>query len=435
MIPGGERVKLQVAHTRLSHSRAFIVRAYLLRPHEMLFDAPTRAFRAAGGVPWRGVFDNMKTAVDRIGSGKARQVNARFAAMAGHDLFEPAFCNPASGWEKGRVGKNVQDARRRLWQPLPGFSDPDALNARLEERCIEQWGRIRHGGLPGTVADVPAGEVAGPMPPGRPFDGLVEHTRRVSPTCLVHFERNRYSVPASFANRQMSLRVYPAQAGSLVPLPGCPTRSGRCRPVCSSARVVTGRWWRSSRWSCSMASRPCSARPNRCLKKVFPPGPASSTRCTGRSTPTRITAIDAPQALEPRREPRRPTRPAKMPFAARRALLRHDPASAAVMVMLRSVRMYGMARAVGDLIEQGTPAFDTALPILSQMLKAEVAEREVRSIACRMKAARFPACKVPAPERPISLRPWASGRLSIIAGKYGSSPPSTRSTCSNSKRP
>ncbi len=42
----------------------------------------------------------------------------------------------------------------------------------------------------------------------RPFDGLVEHTRRVSPTCLVHFERNRYSVPASFANRQMSLRVY-----------------------------------------------------------------------------------------------------------------------------------------------------------------------------------------------------------------------------------
>ncbi len=44
--------------------------------------------------------------------------------------------------------------------------------------------------------------------PARPFDGLVEHTRRVSPTGLVHFERNRYSVPASFANRQMSLRVY-----------------------------------------------------------------------------------------------------------------------------------------------------------------------------------------------------------------------------------
>lgn len=76
-----------------------------------------------GGVPRRGIFDNMKTAVDRIGPGKARQVNARFAAMASHYLFEPEFCNPASGWKKGHVEKNVQDARRRLWQPLPSFPD------------------------------------------------------------------------------------------------------------------------------------------------------------------------------------------------------------------------------------------------------------------------------------------------------------------------
>jgi hypothetical protein len=46
------------------------------------------------------------------------------------------------------------------------------------------------------------------MPPTS-FDGFIEHTKRVSPTCLVHFERNRYSVPASFANRPVSLRVYP----------------------------------------------------------------------------------------------------------------------------------------------------------------------------------------------------------------------------------
>ena len=206
---GGKQVKLQVAHTKLSHSRAFTVRAYLLQTHEMLFDALTQAFRVLGGVPQRGIFDNMRTAVDRIGSGKARQVNARFAAMASHYLFEPEFCNPASGWEKGQVEKNVQDARRRLWQPVPCFPDLDALNAWLEERCIAQWGQIVHGVLPGTVADVHAGEVASLMPPGRPFDGFVEHTKRVSPTCLVTLERNRYSVPASFANRPVSLRVYP----------------------------------------------------------------------------------------------------------------------------------------------------------------------------------------------------------------------------------
>jgi DNA replication protein DnaC len=73
--------------------------------------------------------------------------------------------------------------------------------------------------------------------------------------------------------------------------------------------------------------------------------------------------------------------------------MRHDPASAAVVVMLRGLKMYGMAQAVGDLIEQGAPAFDAAIPILSQLLKAEIAEREVRSIAYQIKAARFPAYK------------------------------------------
>lgn len=73
--------------------------------------------------------------------------------------------------------------------------------------------------------------------------------------------------------------------------------------------------------------------------------------------------------------------------------MRHDPASAAVVIMLRSLKMHGMAQAVTDLIEQGAPAFDAAVPILSQLLKAEMAEREVRSIAYHMKAARFPAYK------------------------------------------
>ena len=73
-----------------------------------------------------------KAAVDRVGRGKERQVNARFWAMASHYGFEPAFCSPAAGWGEpwcaigsrtmasGRVEKNVQDSRHRLWQLLPG---------------------------------------------------------------------------------------------------------------------------------------------------------------------------------------------------------------------------------------------------------------------------------------------------------------------------
>ncbi len=73
--------------------------------------------------------------------------------------------------------------------------------------------------------------------------------------------------------------------------------------------------------------------------------------------------------------------------------MRHDPASAAVVVMLRGLKMFGMAQAVDDLIEQGAPAFEAAVPVLSQLLKAEMAEREVRSIAYHIKIARFPAYK------------------------------------------
>jgi len=148
---GGERVKLQAAHFKLCYSRAFCVRAYPLQTHEMLFDAHSHAFRVLGGVPRRGIYDNMRTAVDRVGIGKKREINTRFAAMAAHYLFDADFCNPASGWEKGQVERNVQDARRRLWQAVPCFSTLAELNDWLEQRCQALWREIPHGSHEGSI--------------------------------------------------------------------------------------------------------------------------------------------------------------------------------------------------------------------------------------------------------------------------------------------
>jgi transposase len=206
---GGERIKLQVAHMKLSHSRAFLVRAYLLQTHEMLFDAHWHGFRVFEGVPSRGIYDNMKTAVDRIGVGKKRDVNARFLSMTSHYVFEPEFCNPAAGWEKGQVEKNVRDARHRLWQVMPAFPDLEALNGWLEDRCKVLWAETAHGTLQGSIADIWQAEKLALMQLPIAFDGFVELSKRVSPTCLITFDRNRYSVPASFANRPVSLHIYP----------------------------------------------------------------------------------------------------------------------------------------------------------------------------------------------------------------------------------
>ena len=73
--------------------------------------------------------------------------------------------------------------------------------------------------------------------------------------------------------------------------------------------------------------------------------------------------------------------------------MRHDPAGASIVIMMRSLKLYGMANAVEDLVAQGGPSFEAATPMLSQLLKAEIAEREVRSITYQTKVARFPSYK------------------------------------------
>lgn len=102
LVVGGVYYRMQVAHLKLCASRAFWLVAYPGQGHEMLFDAHTRSFNALGGIARRGIYDNMKTAVDKVKKGKGRIVNARFSAMCSHYLFDPDFCNVASGWEKRR---------------------------------------------------------------------------------------------------------------------------------------------------------------------------------------------------------------------------------------------------------------------------------------------------------------------------------------------
>ncbi|MCP3670030.1 MAG: IS21 family transposase, partial [Gammaproteobacteria bacterium] len=209
VVIAGVNTKLQIAHFKLSHSRAFVLRAYLSQTHEMLFDAHTHAFSILGGIPQRGIYDNMKTAVDKVGRGKDRKVNTRFQAMVSHYLFEASFCSPAAGWEKGQVEKGVQDARYLIWQSAPDFKSLADLNQWLEQRCKILWQERQHPEYKQrTIAECWNDELPHLMSMPPAFDGFVEQAKRVSSTCLINFDRNRYSVPATFANQPVSLRVY-----------------------------------------------------------------------------------------------------------------------------------------------------------------------------------------------------------------------------------
>ncbi len=211
---GGLRRRLEVAHTKLASARTFWLTAYPTQSHEILFDAHARAFAAFGGVPRRGIYDSMKTAVDKVGIGKARSVNIRFQAICSHYLFEPEFCNPASGWEKGGVEKNVQDRRRQVWREAAEqrWRDLASLSAWLSERCRQCWDESSHPEWPEPkVGEVWQDEQTRLMPVPKPFDGYVAHLVRVSATGLIHFQRNRYSAPTRHVNAILSLRVYPEQ--------------------------------------------------------------------------------------------------------------------------------------------------------------------------------------------------------------------------------
>ncbi len=212
LVVGGIYHRMQVSHMKLCASRAFWLVAYPSQGHEMLFDAHTRSFAALGGVARRGIYDNMKTAVDKVKKGKGRVVNARFAVMCAHYLFDADFCNVASGWEKGVVEKNVQDSRRRIWldaqtRKFGGFAE---LNAWLGERCRSLWEEIRHPEYKQfSVAEMLEQERGELMPMPTAFDGYVERSAKVSSTCLVAVARNRYSVPCELAGQRVSTRLYP----------------------------------------------------------------------------------------------------------------------------------------------------------------------------------------------------------------------------------
>ena len=205
----GVTVTVNVAHVRLCHSRMFFVRAYPRETQEMVFDAHDRAFSFFKGTCTRGIYDNMKTAVDTIFAGKERAYNRRFMQMCGHYLVDPVACTPASGWEKGQVESQVGTVRQRFFSPRLRVKSYSELNALLIDKCIA-WAKANYHPemTERTVWDVFEEERPQLVPYAGRFDGFHSVPAAVSKTCLVRFDNNKYSVTASAVGRQVEIRAY-----------------------------------------------------------------------------------------------------------------------------------------------------------------------------------------------------------------------------------
>src|SRR5229473_958842 len=205
----GVTVIVKAAHVRLCHSRMLFVRVYPRETQEMVFDAHDRAFALFKGACGRGIYDNMKTAVETIFVGKQRLYNRRFLQMCSHYLVEPIACTPASGWEKGQVENQVGLVRERFFTPRLRFKNIEELNAWLLDKCIAYAKVHRHPELTEqTIWEVFEAERPKLVPYAGRFDGFHAVPASVSKTCLVRFDNNKYSVAASAVGRPVEVHAY-----------------------------------------------------------------------------------------------------------------------------------------------------------------------------------------------------------------------------------
>jgi transposase len=205
----GVTVTVKVAHVRLCHSRMLFVRAYPRETQEMVFDAHVRAFAFFKGTCTRGIYDNMKTAVDSVFVGKDRQYNRRFLRMCSHYLVDPVACTPASGWEKGQVENQVGVVRERFFTPRLRVASYQELNAWLFDRCVAYAKAHKHPELTDrTIWQAFEAERPQLVPISGPFDGFHAVQASVSKTCLVRYDNNKYSVASRAVGRPVEIQAY-----------------------------------------------------------------------------------------------------------------------------------------------------------------------------------------------------------------------------------
>jgi transposase len=197
----GVRRKAWLFLMRLMYSGRDFAWIYERQDQISFLDGHVRAFAHFGGVPARLAYDNLRLAVVRILVGGARALTARFAALASHYLFEPCFCRPGEGHDKGGVEARGQAIRRQLLVPIPSGPTFEAINqallARLDTRATT---------TPAIAARFTEEQrLWRPVPD--PFVAEATTVATVTPRALVRVEGAYYSVPCRWAGLDLVVRI------------------------------------------------------------------------------------------------------------------------------------------------------------------------------------------------------------------------------------
>lgn len=208
VVLAGVETKVMIFCARCAYSKATFVRAYRRDDMISFLDAHVWLLEQLGGVPEQLAYDNLKTAVTYVYTGRKRGLTSRFLALRSHYLFESRFCNVAKGNEKGHVENSVKRSERTYLTPVPHVTSIEALNAHLAEWTKRDLSRIDKETQRsyGELFDEER-KLFRPLPES-PFLACTSDTIRVDKRSTVPHQNSRYSVPIAYACKHVVVRAF-----------------------------------------------------------------------------------------------------------------------------------------------------------------------------------------------------------------------------------
>lgn len=217
VIFNGQQMTVQLFLMKLSYSRRAFMMAFPSQKQESFFAGHVAAFDFFEGIPQRISYDNLKTAVKEILTGRHRIEQEAFLQFRGHYLFDSHFCTPGAGNEKGSVEHHVGFYRRRFMVPLPEVSSFAELNAFLLTQCQAEDTR-QVSGQEAAIGSMWQAERDQLRPlPSQSYDCCRRTMAVLNRYSQVQVDTNRYSVPCDLAQRHLVVKLYPFEVHILRP--------------------------------------------------------------------------------------------------------------------------------------------------------------------------------------------------------------------------
>ncbi len=163
--------------------------------------AHAAAFAHFAGVVAAVAYDNLSAAVARVLVGAPRLLRPRFAALAAHYAFEPRFCRPGEGHDKGGVESRGGHVRWQHLVPVPRGDSLAAMSDALQARLDAQHARDP------LRAEPWARERAALRPAPEPFDGRQVRVAKLRHHASYQVGGASYSVPSRWCGRSVDLFV------------------------------------------------------------------------------------------------------------------------------------------------------------------------------------------------------------------------------------